>query len=291
MLSEGSTKLLQTWTFAQLPAAAIVDPELSSSGLRLLAYMCWRRGQDGTMWASVGSMAQDLSVTDQSIRNWGRELVARGYLEIDAREGQTNIYRLTRRAAVGNIINEGAEGGKKSLAEGGQKLLKGGVKESLEGGSKTFEANDMQRTTCNNETSPTGATPEPSESMIVPQSYDAWCDALAQTKNPCAVMKYMIESLYPGRAPPDYSRIGGAMRTTGSWRNLAMRVWTLAARPPAGELLDYIQAEVSRAREDRRKGRRKGGNGSAPDPTDLNNPDVLAAAMKRSKEAAHQQTA
>jgi hypothetical protein len=82
------------WVFAQVPIWAICDPNLSAGALRLLAYLAWRQGNDGSCWPSLGRMQTDLGCGERTVQRHLRELEEAGYLVTTRRPGRSNTYSL-----------------------------------------------------------------------------------------------------------------------------------------------------------------------------------------------------
>ena len=80
------------WTFAQVPIALIMEPEMSSSAKVLFCYLVWRQGTKDNSWPSMRTMAKDMYVREKTVREWTRELEDAGYLSIEHRNGHSNLY-------------------------------------------------------------------------------------------------------------------------------------------------------------------------------------------------------
>jgi len=95
-LSDGAEKLYQSgWTWAQVPnMKRYLTADLTDGARVLFTYMCWRRGQDGTLWCSLASMAQDMGVSEMTIQNRLHELEAAELMHKIARPGKTSVYQL-----------------------------------------------------------------------------------------------------------------------------------------------------------------------------------------------------
>lgn len=145
-ISKGSVALIASgWTFAQVPILPILDRSLSPGAKELFVYMCWRRDQEGKMWPSVASIAQDLGISRPSVHKRINELVNEGYLCVFKRRGRTSVYSLTAKA----IGNQGASSAS-SVANGDEPVkesLQGDVKKPLQPSGdleRNLYTNDMQ---------------------------------------------------------------------------------------------------------------------------------------------------
>ncbi len=101
MTSPSAKKLLESgWTFAQIPAAAMLDPELSDGAFRQMVYMAWRRNQDGDTYPSLETIAEDMGKgTDTAARRNG-ELEEQHYIAVVRGRGRSNHYTIYAKATV-----------------------------------------------------------------------------------------------------------------------------------------------------------------------------------------------
>ena len=77
----------------------------------------------------------------------------------------------------------------------------------------------------------------------VPTSLDGWLASLRDGSNKPAILRAMIETLYPEAVEyPDYGYIGSVARKVGGAGRLAALLWEVVPRRPAGDLLAYVQA-------------------------------------------------
>jgi len=88
----------------------------------------------------------------------------------------------------------------------------------------------------------------------VPSTFSGWQDAIRESTNRQATLRWMIETLYPGLSPPDYPYIGKVARKVGGAGRLADLLWQHSTRPPTGDLLAYIQGVAKHAPRNRRNG-------------------------------------
>ena len=90
---------------------------------------------------------------------------------------------------------------------------------------------------------PTGAD-APGESVQTPRTFKEWEAALDTYSNHPALVRRMVELLYPGLDPPDFGFIGKIAKQMGRGRNGYRRLmgllWEYSARPPQGDLLPYL---------------------------------------------------
>ena len=72
-----------------------------------------------------------------------------------------------------------------------------------------------------------------------PTTFREWHELVTESSNPNATLRYMHETLFPGRKPPDYAYLGRVARQVGGPGRLADLLWQCAPRPPTGEILPY----------------------------------------------------
>lgn len=78
-----------------LPAAAIADPNVSDSMLRVLCAMgTFTNRLGGNVWASVGSLAKVSNLSTRTIQRAIPALLEHGYLRRVERPGRTTIYEV-----------------------------------------------------------------------------------------------------------------------------------------------------------------------------------------------------
>lgn len=78
-------------------------------------------------------------------------------------------------------------------------------------------------------------------SAPTPTTFPEWHELVNASANPNATLRYMHETLFPGRKPPDYGYIGRVARQVGGPGRLADFLWQTSARPPTGDILRYCQ--------------------------------------------------
>lgn len=84
---------------------------------------------------------------------------------------------------------------------------------------------------------------EDQEVQATPASLEAWLELLKEEKNKPAVLRSMIEVIYPSLVEyPDYSYIGKTARQVGGAGRLAALIWEAAGKNVKGDLLAYVQA-------------------------------------------------
>ncbi len=83
------------WTFSQIPIATTQDHALSDGAFRLFAYLVWRQGNKDNSWPLVGTMADDLGVSHDTITRRVKELEDAGYIEVERRPGKSSLYTVT----------------------------------------------------------------------------------------------------------------------------------------------------------------------------------------------------
>lgn len=79
----------------------------------------------------------------------------------------------------------------------------------------------------------------PASPPPTPTTFPEWHELVTTSSNPNATLRFMHETLYPGRTPPEYAVIGKTARTVGGAGRLADLMWQASARPPTGDVLRY----------------------------------------------------
>lgn len=78
---------------AIIPAAAVADPELTDTHVRVLcAIGTFTNKLGGNVWASVETMARACRLSTRTVQRTLPVLIARGYLRHTIRPGRTNLY-------------------------------------------------------------------------------------------------------------------------------------------------------------------------------------------------------
>lgn len=84
---------------------------------------------------------------------------------------------------------------------------------------------------------------EVKEVVEIPTSLDGWLAGLRNGSNKPAILREMIEALYPEAVDyPDYGYIGKIAKSVGGAGRLAALLWEIVPRRPTGDLLAYVQA-------------------------------------------------
>jgi hypothetical protein len=101
MTSKSAQRLLDSgWTFAMIPATAILDPNLSDGAFRQMAYMSWRRNQDGATYPSLDTIAEDMGKGNDTVARRNGELEEQHYIGVERGRGRSNHYTLYAKAIV-----------------------------------------------------------------------------------------------------------------------------------------------------------------------------------------------
>jgi len=91
---------------------------------------------------------------------------------------------------------------------------------------------------------PQGADAPSGSSVSVPTCWDDWEEAYKTYSNTPALIRRMVEVLYPGLDPPDYGLIGAIAKKMGrgkaGYHRLMDLLWKQSASPPKGDLLPYL---------------------------------------------------
>ena len=78
-----------------IPAAAIADPDLSDTQVRVLcAIGTFTNRLGGNVWASVATLAKQCNLNPRSVQRALPVLIARGYLRNMPRTGRTTVYEV-----------------------------------------------------------------------------------------------------------------------------------------------------------------------------------------------------
>lgn len=78
-----------------IPAAAVADPELSDTQVRVLcAIGTFTNRLGGNVWASVSTLAKQCNLNPRSVQRALPVLIERGYLRGAQRSGRTTIYEV-----------------------------------------------------------------------------------------------------------------------------------------------------------------------------------------------------
>ncbi len=81
---------------AIIPAAAVFDHRLSHADVRVLAALGAHAGKDGRCWPAATTLAQEIRLSERHVRRCLKTLSDHGFVEIEKRFGQSNIYRIPR---------------------------------------------------------------------------------------------------------------------------------------------------------------------------------------------------
>lgn len=98
---------------------------------------------------------------------------------------------------------------------------------------------------------PKGAKAPESGPETIPVNFAEWQKLLKSADNQPAALRFMFCTLFPEAVDkPSYGYLGRVARQVGGAGRLAELMWQLAARPPTGDALAYIQAMAKRRRSD-----------------------------------------
>jgi len=91
-----SDQIKSAWTWTPLPIGALKNTNLSDGALRLLAAL-WSYGspQNTTVFPGVARLAQDIGKTPRATRRLLIDLRKAGWVYVEARPGQSNLYHLS----------------------------------------------------------------------------------------------------------------------------------------------------------------------------------------------------
>lgn len=108
----------------------------------------------------------------------------------------------------------------------------------------------------------------PSTSLSPPRTFQEWESALDTYTNRPALVRRMVELLYPGLDPPDYGLVGMIAKKMGRGKNgyhrLMGLLWEYSARPPQGDLLPYLlRVHQGKERDNGRTRQGHDGDGAA----------------------------
>jgi hypothetical protein len=80
-------------TLCIIPAAAVADPNVTDTHLRVLCAIGTHTNRlGGNVWASVGTLADESNLSERTVQRSITALVEAGYLRKTERTGRTNLY-------------------------------------------------------------------------------------------------------------------------------------------------------------------------------------------------------
>ena len=82
-----------------------------------------------------------------------------------------------------------------------------------------------------------------------PSTLGEWKKRLRKEANKNAVIMDMLTTLFPDKEPPTFPRLGKAVKRCNDDEYFISELWKLAARPPSGSVIDYMDKIKSRAIE------------------------------------------
>jgi hypothetical protein len=118
-----------------------------------------------------------------------------------------------------------------------------------------------------------------------PTSLQEWLDAVRDSTNRQATLRWMVATLYPyykERDLPDYGYIGKVAKKVGGAGYLAKLIWRCAEHSPEGNLMNYVQQVYKNGGSNGRRGKGNGSTGTgAPGARDHNTPTSEQIARDR----------
>ncbi len=88
-------------TLVIMPAAAVFDRRLNAAEIRILAAISTYADRNGRCWPSVATLAERTGMSARHARSCLRALAESDHLAIEARPGQSNVYRIPRNHSSG----------------------------------------------------------------------------------------------------------------------------------------------------------------------------------------------
>ena len=103
-------KRRRSGAIAIIPAAVVFDHRLSATAVQVLAAISTYADRNGRCWPAVSTLAERTGMSERHARTCLGMLVEFGHLEIDARPGQSNVYRIPRNHSSGVNHSSGDPG-------------------------------------------------------------------------------------------------------------------------------------------------------------------------------------
>jgi len=79
------------WRWAPVPADVIMGEKLSSTDVRVYAYLLWRAGKKERAWPGVPTIAKDIHMSEGSVRLAFRNLISDNWVRRERRYGQSSV--------------------------------------------------------------------------------------------------------------------------------------------------------------------------------------------------------
>jgi hypothetical protein len=108
-----STKSLRSGAFSIIPAAAVFDTRLSNADIRVLAALGTYADKQRRCWPAVPTLARRTGMSARHVYRCLEALAQSGFVAIESRSGQSNLYQipLTQASRVSPNPGHGCQGG------------------------------------------------------------------------------------------------------------------------------------------------------------------------------------
>ena len=97
-------------TLVIMPAAAVFDRRLNAAEIRILAAISTYADRNGRCWPAIATLAKRTGMSARHASSCLGALAASDHLAIEARPGQSNVYRIPRNSSSGVNHSSGVEG-------------------------------------------------------------------------------------------------------------------------------------------------------------------------------------
>jgi len=216
---------------------------------------------DGRVRYNHLTAAMDLNVSERTVRRWFDRLRERGYIQIRARRQHDLELLVTNWRPVEELLNDRRQAdsdagatspmGRASPDKSVQNGHQGGHQNGHQGGQNCQPSITIML-------SGYSLRSASAEHACLADVFHALLDELKQTTNRGGTLQAIYVLLFgESQDVPTYGYLAKVAKEVGGAGRLAELLWGLAAKPPTGDILAYIQA-TEKARK------RRNGNGQKP---------------------------
>lgn len=220
------------WFWMDNAILDIYGPQLGAYGIAVYTALCRMANANGTCWPSLNTLASTIGISRSTVIRSLEKLESLGLISISHRNGSdgsqdTNIYTIL---AVGGSVSQ-----KPGWCPTDTTLV------------SDVDSNNTNRTIPNEQYNVNGRSTIDGADPAPAVSFKDWIDMIKGYKDsrgrhsPNVALAKMCVALY-GVDLPDFGKIGRVARAVGGPERLAQLLWENAARPPVGDVLDYIMA-------------------------------------------------
>jgi hypothetical protein len=82
---------LHGWNFSQVPIEVIMDKTLTGNDVRIFSYLVWRAGLKDRAWPGIKRMAEDMGMSDPTIRRSLANLIVSNWIRRRRRYGSSSV--------------------------------------------------------------------------------------------------------------------------------------------------------------------------------------------------------